>query len=363
MSAMKFMLSGFVFGLIMLLYVKEISTISTLLSMMKATLAPAKDVAETWNTIPKSNPSTKFGFRDPNDVGTWIGNNWVPPKQWKLYSAVEMRSYLSKHSILFIGDSQIRRAFATLYEILDNNTTASAHIPVATLDNPNMLAINKNGTSEPCTRWTNHSVIGPIISTCRYVPGTDRTMKRYFDYSCITCYKDLIPLVAKDQETDRSLSREYSLIIIAIGTWEVALIGNQKHCQNEVDKIQEFPLSTYTRLNASLAVLNELASPNTTVVWRTVGYHRYLLNSEVNDACNVQAKTYIDQHRRTSQEQGIASNLTYVDWGKAIMPRSKRKERNRGDNDYHYGLEARYQFFQMLVNTLVEHEEQNLLLW
>jgi hypothetical protein len=77
----------------------------------------------------------------------------------------------------------------------------------------------------------------------------------------------------------------------------------------------------------------------------------------------VQAKTYIDQHRRTSQEQGIASNLTYVDWGKAIMPRSKRKERNRGDNDYHYGLEARYQFFQMLANTLVEHEEQNLLLW
>jgi hypothetical protein len=108
------------------------------------------------------------------------------------------------------------------------------------------------------------------------------------------------------------------------------------------------------RLNATWAVLDQLASRDTTVVWRTVGFQRYLFNSQVNEGCNLQAKTYIDQHRRASWDRGIASNLTYVAWGEAIRPQSKRGERIMGDNDIHFGLDAQYQYLQMLINTLVQ---------
>jgi hypothetical protein len=177
----------------------------------------------------------------------------------------------------------------------------------------------------------------------------------------MTCYKDLIPLIVKDQEAERIVSREYSLIIIAIGTWEAALPRHQRRCSPEVNEVQPFPLSTYARLNASLAILPKLASRNTTVVWRTVGFHEAMLNEEVNEACNMQAKSYIDQHQLSSRAMGVASNLTYVDWGKAIKPRSKLMDRIKGDNNFHYGFEGRYQYIQMLINALVEHDKQNVL--
>ena len=368
MGVERFICASFALGLLAYSSLNNFVEMSTFLSTRTATIFTG--VEPSWNTSCNrpissvgsiTNPSSSFGPRDPSDVGTWIGNNWVPPKQWKIYSATEMTLYFGRHSILFIGDSQTRRAFATMYEILNINTSASEHLSVSTLNDPNMLVIQKNGVTESCSRWTNHSVLGPIVTACRHVLGTNRNMNRYFDYVTMTCYKDLIPLIVKDQEAERIVSREYSLIIIAIGTWEAALPRHQRRCSPEVNEVPPFPLSTYARLNASLAILPKLASRNTTVVWRTVGFHEAMLNEEVNEACNMQAKSYIDQHQLSSRAMGVASNLTYVDWGKAIKPRSKLMDRIKGDNNFHYGFEGRYQYIQMLINALVEHDKQNVL--
>lgn len=53
-----------------------------------------------------------------NQTGTWIGNNWVPPRDWHLFSAIEMLQLYHDKSVLWVGDSTSRRAALTLYGIL-----------------------------------------------------------------------------------------------------------------------------------------------------------------------------------------------------------------------------------------------------
>ena len=80
----------------------------------------------------------------------WIGNQWVPPNGYKLYSAVDMRNYFSNHSIIFIGDSTARRQYATFFATVA--APKISDITLAQLDAASVIDVNKGTITENSTR-------------------------------------------------------------------------------------------------------------------------------------------------------------------------------------------------------------------
>lgn len=73
---------------------------------------------------------------------SWIGNQWIPPPGYRLHSTREIQSYFQKRSILWVGDSTARRAYGTMYGIL-NATEAPDDVEIHQLDHPRVLNMNK----------------------------------------------------------------------------------------------------------------------------------------------------------------------------------------------------------------------------
>jgi hypothetical protein len=100
--------------------------------------------------------------------GYWIGNTWVPPKGWKLYSPEEMQNIYGKtRGIMWIGDSSARRTAATMYGILNATNSSNNAIPLKDLDASRIIDVNKNRTTEPCTKYDDP--FRPYV--CREMPG------------------------------------------------------------------------------------------------------------------------------------------------------------------------------------------------
>ena len=105
----------------------------------------------------------------PVHIGsTWIGNHWIPPKGYRLYSPEEMREYFSQYKILFLGDSTGRRAYATLYGIM--NSTDLSNVRVPQVAHPSVIDVNKRIRVENCTK--------PNRTLCRHMPPSNNNGTR-----------------------------------------------------------------------------------------------------------------------------------------------------------------------------------------
>jgi hypothetical protein len=288
------------------------------------------------NPIPNKGATA---FTERNQYGTWIGNNWIPPAGKNIYSAADMKLFFQKHSILWIGDSTARRAYNTLYGILSCNET---HIPTIKIDAPELLVEGKY-------KYNANRCVKPALGSvalCRTIPGTAPKDFKFFDYHQAYCYRDVTALAATD-EIRQKIAADYSLLIVSLGVWEIA---NQNHCADTSNTSTSFPNSTYESLTEGLDTLCQLQGPSLTIVWRTSGF-RY------NDAVgNMYLEEFDDistRHIDSFNKANIGnSNITYVDWGTEISPRSNGADRIKGDTREHYGLEARLLFLQLLMNEL-----------
>jgi hypothetical protein len=285
------------------------------------------------NSIPNIRTAA---FTERNQYGTWIGNNWVPPSGKRIYSAADMKLFFRKHSVLWIGDSTARRAYNTLYGILSCNDT---HIPMKKIDTPALIDVNKGtNITEKCNK--------PGTLLCRTVPGTAPKDSKFFDYRKVHCYKDVAALAATE-EIRRNITKDYSLLIVSVGVWETV---KKDDCADELDTAASFPNSTYQRLTKALNAMCQLQGPSLTVVWRTSGFQ------DKDDVGNMYLKDFNERslgHIESFNEANIgSSNITYVDWGTEIWPRSNGENRIKGDIDAHYGLEGRLLFLQLLMNEL-----------
>lgn len=92
---------------------------------------------------------------------TWRGNVFVPPPGSDLATPAAIASVFQHESVLFLGDSTLRRAALTLYGLLnhtvhqseDNNTVQ--HVPTAVLDGSKVIDVNrrKDAVTETCHQW------------------------------------------------------------------------------------------------------------------------------------------------------------------------------------------------------------------
>ena len=270
---------------------------------------------------------------------SWIGNQWIPPLGYRLYSPSEIQEFFSQQSVLFVGDSTARRSYATLYGIL-NGTTSD--ISVEEIDHYSVIDRNKNHIVEPCAREE--------FFLCRQLSNNGGGGGR-FDYFVEVCIQGIIKSL---QNPDSPLSKNlkhYTVVIFIIGPWEV--MGKCK---------KSFLENSTVRLLDNLISYN---SSSTQFVWRSWGYGGSA-HSSVNASLTWKKRANMMNHfikEYLDQQQRIPDNLSpvsYLGWGEAMQPRMGPPEHIRiaGDMDPHYGLEARLAFVQMLMDHLKEREKQ-----
>ena len=305
---------------------------------------PAKGaVASFEENVQKSGLMTRELFQHNVELtreeqrGSWIGNNWVPPHGWGCYSATELRDFYRNTSVLWIGDSTARRAAATMYGILNTTNSSSSHVSVAKINDASVIDVNKRSMTEPCNRWTNSSHHPDL---CRVMPGGG-VQGGSFIYLFKTCLKDLELFVSDELSGKSNITADVDIIIISLGIWEGI---RQWDCRQKGD-----PRSVLAKQNDTIALLNKLQSTQRSVVWRTSGYMPHGAKDDFVFEMNEKAMDQIDEIRSGANK---TNNLTYVDWGGAIRPRSYGTERINGDLPPHYGLEARYALVQMISNQL-----------
>ena len=97
-----------------------------------------------------------------------------------------------------------------------------------------------------------------------------------------------------------------------------------------------------------------------TIVWRTSGF---ALEDSLNFtlSMNEKAMNLIDSFSLARQQQSstnAVSNLTFIDWGGALLTRSFGNDRIEGDFVPHYGVEARHAALQMITNQVAGIQER-----
>jgi hypothetical protein len=302
---------------------------------------------ETKSTVPvKKCGSTRETFQRvqltrEEQRGSWIGNNWVPPPGWKYYSASELRNFYRDTSILWIGDSTARRAATTMYGILNATNSSSSHVSVDEINHGSVIDVNKRSMTEPCNRWTNHTHHPGL---CRVMPGSRRGGS--FILQGATCWKGLEVFVRDELSGISNITADVDIIIISLGIWEAIKAWK---CRES----NENPRSMLQRQNDTIALLAKLQSPQRTIVWRTSGFEQSRAKEDFIVEMNAKAMDQMEEIASSvGRSPNSTSNLTYVDWGGAIQPRSFEEARIAGDIRAHYGIEARYVLVQMITNQL-----------
>jgi hypothetical protein len=276
---------------------------------------------------------------------SWVGNLWIPPPGYHLYSPSSLGQLLSNESFLFFGDSIARRTMTTLYAML--NATTNNDISVSDLTDSRIVDVNRQGKgyTEYCAQ--------PGLSLCRPNPGNaNRTIDWGGDEpgktGCTRHLSEYFGNATTSWVTD-SL-RKYTIVILSTGAWD--MVGGA-NCNLK---------GANATVNAAIDTLIQVPQrDNLTIVYRTWGTIGNPANDPIVQGINALIRSRIEQHEESYlRSTGRLSSITYVDWGSVILPRSSGKKRIAGDVKAHYGYEARFVFLQMLVNHLVARRQRQL---
>jgi hypothetical protein len=324
--------------------------------------------ASTIATIPQAGGVQHVELTREEQRGSWIGNTWIPPTGWRYYSAVELRTFYAGKSVMWTGDSTSRRTFASMYGILNatgslpqNASTSTGpsssspiDVSVNEINSARIIDVNKaKMAQEKCTMFA-HIEERRRPGLCRITPGDTMTPTLttsrgvgIFSHKHTYCFKDVETFVQDELSGRSNITAGVDVMILAMGIWEQV---RSKDCQDPLE--QNPKRSVVDRQNAALDLLGKLQSPHLTIIVRTSGFHTHEKPGFILDL-NKRTMDKIDQF--TSElwhNHTIKSNLTYVDWGGAVFPRSIGKEKIRGDMHPHYGLEPRHVLVQMITNHL-----------
>ena len=284
-------------------------------------------------------------FPSPRTLkGSWVGNTWIPPSPWKLFSVDELRELYGGYRMLWIGDSTARRTSMTLFNILNATTTTTNDVLAPQLETD--INVNKWGRTQHCTRWLNqtlftnnsHSHLYSDIAVCRPVqPKGDVTLFP------VMCLQEVRSILSEEISKGGIVTPDFDLIIVSVGIWHQM---KPKHCPMQNETIYEV-VYDITRL------MNELTTiqPRLKILWRTSGWAQkrpvstQLIVQHVNNAI-------MESVDKSNSEHNNKDRISYVDWGGAIAPRSYGIDRIKGDMVAHYGVEPRLVLIQMIANQL-----------
>jgi hypothetical protein len=276
--------------------------------------------------------------------GSWIGNTWIPPNGWKYYSVDELIDFYGERSLLWIGDSTGWGASRTLFEILVGKTgskfLASSKV---------VLPGKRLSKGFPCTAFGYTRDEHPE-SFCRAMPHGKPD--RHFLFSRINTLAELERFLLDEIAGKTNMTKNVDLIVVSLGIWEFM---RPHDCKDRSGKNR----TTNLLVHDTIALLEQFQSSKT-IVWRTSGFG---LEDSLNVtlSMNEKAMDLIDSFSMARQQQSstnAVSNLTFIDWGGALLTRSFGDDRIEGDMVPHYGVEARHAALQMITNQVAGMQER-----
>jgi hypothetical protein len=289
-----------------------------------------------------------------NSNYSWIGKSWRPPPGIPLYTPDEIKAVFQHRNTLFLGDSTGRRAFATLYAMINSSTPND--ISFNDLNLPFVIDVNKKRFSEYCKDRNfdpNATVRGQFWNNgtylCRTVPGSPSGFGK-MDYAGAACHIQFLNIFTRDAALNRSTLGEFDLVVLLGGIWEtmrpeICRKGDGGGILKSLDTVIEG--------------LQNASGPNLQIIWRTTGFMENRQGQKMNLKMIQKAKEAIaNKLVPTTMTRTRHPNMTFVDWGSQIYPRSFKATRIKGDIKPHYGLEARTLLAQMLMHELVVTSRQ-----
>lgn len=276
---------------------------------------------------------------------SWIGNHWIPENGIPTYGARDMTAVFRKHNTLWLGDSTARQDFATLHAIV---SAAPSHVSLSALRAK--IDVNKEGLDDPCGRDLSDAHVRGVLAedpkdfVCWEVPGSEEGRGKFDVWQKGRCARDLVDVVELERNETAayaSMLREYDVVVVAIGTWDV--IGEWEEARCPADVAED-----YERTLTALRSLRRVASPQLTVFWKTHGPWLWEKRQRT-DALNDRIRRWF---RRESPEY-----MHLIDFGKVILPRSLNDSRIEGDLRPHWGVEARTLFAQMLTHAVITNDD------
>lgn len=278
-------------------------------------------------------------------IGKWMGKTWIPPRPWRYFDAGELREMYKDKNVLWIGDSTGRRAFATMYAILDEK---AHHVSSSAMSDPAVIDVNKHGKhAESCNKNFTNVPADRHPNLCRPAPGGGNGE---FSYIVGTCFHSVELVLQSELDGTTNMTADVDVIILSLGIWEVV---ERKTC-NMVDVVKQeqqgHERTPVERLDHALDLAARFtAKTGKLIVWRTSGYGGYRFTIKGVDMYN-RTMNAIDHNLATTNN----SNLLYVNWGDAVGPRSFGPDKLAGDIPAHYSEEARVVLVQMITNRLHE---------
>jgi hypothetical protein len=291
--------------------------------------------------------------------GSWIGNTWIPPNGWKYYSVDELIDFYGKRSLLWIGDSTGWGASRTLFEILSGKT-GSTFLASSKV----VLPRKRLSAKYPCTAFGYTRDEHPE-SFCQAMPHNrgkqqqqQQQSDRHFLFSRINTLTELETFLLDEVSGKTTMTKNVDLIVVSLGIWEFM---RPHDCKDRSGKNR----TTNMLVNDTITLLEQFQSSKT-IVWRTSGF---ALEDSLNVtmSMNEKAMDLIDSFSlalpRPRQQQSQIStnavtNLTFIDWGGAMLTRSFGDDRIQGDFVPHYGVEARHAALQMITNQVAGMQER-----
>ena len=292
---------------------------------------------------------------------TWVGNHWTPPPGVPTFTPRQLKEYYSQRNVLVIGDSTSRRFHATLYAMM--NATDLDDMKVREIEHDQNK--HQSACSEDTGRYISHmSGVKWIICSNNTVEvedthGSGKVEKYFkFDHAIQYCY-DFIGWFWRDSDVDDRVSlsnehltgftKDYDLVIIAMGIWELAQPAECK---------RRSPNSTIAeRLQPMLEAVERNNPDGLQVVFRNSAFDTRFTGADdmIRDS-NAVSRQFFHDLDQNSELGRYEKNLTLVDWGGVMQSRSYGEDRIIGDHAAHYGLEARLLFIQQLTHELVKSE-------
>lgn len=190
---------------------------------------------------------------------TWIGNAWILPPHFRMFSSQEMQDHFSNKNVIWIGDSEMIAMYASLYEILQTNLTIAPHPSKNVLGNNTII-----NSYTPDGSCSNH------VKSFPKEKGICRSNgKKRFDFIELDCLEEVRHLLYTNlQNRERNQwSRHYALLIIGTGRLELHKRPiKRRPCMTPTT--MAFPNGIHQRLQSLMDTLSKFPFHGT-IVWRT----------------------------------------------------------------------------------------------
>jgi len=166
-----------------------------------------------------------------------------------------------------------------------------------------------------------------------------------FDFTFSLCYNGL-EKKWEDEAILTKLSKEYDLIIIAMGIWEQVRAWDCRSANTTAGE----------RLQTSLEAMERTNPPGLQLVFRNSGFHKEYESNNIMRNANAVADQFFHDLDQKWEMGRYERNMTLVDWGGGMESRSYGENRIEGDLKPHYGLEARLLAIQQITHELLKSD-------